>query len=1695
MKPGRRRPRKKGSEFRDFESRVVDRRTGIAKGAIIAIFAALLVALGTSARAVPIGTTVENVATITFTIGGSTATIVTPPASFVVQARPTPSSIEFFRISPAAPDAQVAWLHGSDYATDGAAAFSPVGSIAMAGGAPVNLSQPVRLTPATSYFAGEPIIVRVTDSGQNGDPTTIETLIATIVTANGDRVTLRFYESGPDTGLFYAYIQSGHGVPVQNDATLTIAQGATLTATYVDPFDATEVSTAVAGVDPFGRVFDSTTGAPLDGVTVTIVDDATGAPAAVFGIDGVSSYPSTVVTGSTVTDSGGMVYTLAAGEFRFPIMFPGRYRVVVTPPAGYSAPSVATQAQIAALPGAPFAISAASYLQAFDLTGTGDVEFDVPVDPRTDVTLTKEASTATAAAGDYVRYEISAVNGAATAALIAVRDRLPAGFRYKKGSARLNGAAVADPGVSADGSTLVFSAGFAAPGETLKISYVAAVSAGAKPGEAVNRATAINGVGASISNTAEAAVFVQEDLLRSNLTIVGRVAEDACDPDAAWPRRLSPGKGVPGVKIYMETGASVLTDKDGLYHFEDVPARTHVVQIDRDSLPQGYEIVSCESNTRFAGSTISQFVDAGGGSIWRANFYLKKTGVAAPASLAPPRFNDATEHKDYDQLWLATQTAEPQIVYPAEGRTPSARAINIGVKHGVGQQARLLVNGTPHQQNFAGREATASGVALSRWRGVDIGDGETQIQVIVLDANEKEVTRLERRIVFVDRAARAVFLPEQSSLVADGRSPPVVAVKITDEAGRPVHAGRLVDVKIDPPYRARASKTVESALPLTAPLAAQSAATVGPDGVLAIELDPTSTTGRLSLRVLLDDGREQQLFAFLKPALRDWIIVGLAEGRGSLQKSTGALPQGRELVGKGRVAGFAKGTVKGGWLVTAAGDSAKKRGREDDELFDAVDPDSRYPIFGDRSDQDFEAESRFPVYLKAEKDGFQALLGDYDTGLTQSKLGRYARRMSGVRMLYESEAWSFTGFAADTNQGFVRDEIAADGTSGPFVASTAPIVRNSETIFVETRDRFRPDIVRATTPLARYLDYDIDFRTGEILFRLPIAAAEDAQSYNVIVAEYETSAPVKRAVTGGGRIARRILDGMAEIGLTGIHQEGPDGLREGGDLGAVDFTAKVGKDTEARLEYGLTRNQTPTGHLTADAFVAELTHVSAKLRANAFYNETEPGFGLKQQSSALVGVRRFGGELSYKFQELIGSKKGARIARFLDVKAYREENLETSASRDVAELGLRQENVTTSAAVGLRGVIEKPETGPRRRALLTTLDFRHSFEKLGLTLRGERDQPVISDGDSNFFPKRTIIGLDQRLFGKATLSVSHEIQEGDDASSSNTIVGVKADPWKGGSITVAGDRVTSDSGSRIGATFGIDQRIRITDAWMGSFGMSRRQDLDSDGVIDAPDDIVPDAPVSPMEEDRNFTSIYVGAGYQNGATTASARLEHKKSQEGRRYMALFGAAREMNERLSFAGAARYQQDENETAADSRAFDARLGAAWRPRKSDGLIVFDRFDVAIDDVDGAFRSWKAVNNLALNYAGDPRYQISFNHGIKYAVINDGLSTYSGLTQLFGLEGRYDITELVDFGLRGLVLYTHDTNAFEYAYGPSIGITPLDNIWLSFGWNIVGFRDEDFIAAEYAQKGPYLQLRMKFDQETAKGLLDLISPDRGR
>ena len=105
-----------------------------------------------------------------------------------------------------------------------------------------------------------------------------------------------------------------------------------------------------------------------------------------------------------------------------------------------------------------------------------------------------------------------------------------------------------------------------------------------------------------------------------------------------------------------------------------------------------------------------------------------------------------------------------------------------------------------------------------------------------------------------------------------------------------------------------------------------------------------------------------------------------------------------------------------------------------------------------------------------------------------------------------------------------------------------------------------------------------------------------------------------------------------------------------------------------------------------------------------------------------------------------------------------------------------------------------------------------------------------------------------------------------------------------------------------------------------------------------------------------------------------------------------------------------------------------------------------------------------------------------------IND--DTFSNWSHLVGAETRFDVTEKIDLGLRGSVLTSKDTGT-AYSWGPSIGVSPVDNVWLSAGYNFQGFKDDDFEAAEYSREGAYLQLRVKFDQNTASGLLRRISP----
>ena len=1654
------------------------------------------------------GAEIRNVATVSFDQGANRLVVPTNEVVLVLEAARTSSTIEFFRFAPTA-NTITTNINGSNFSPSGelSGPFQTVGPPVTSNGALLDLSGNVPLAPADRYLAGELIFVRVVDPGQNSSPTIIESISITVIASTGDEIVLQLFESGPDTGEFFAYIPSTADATGLNDNTLSTPDDTSLTATYIDSFDATDVSIDTAVIEPFSRVFDSITGDLIDGAIVTLIDISTGQPADVLGVDGVSSYPSTVETGTVVTDSSGLQYPLGVGEFLFPVLRGGSYRIEVETPEGFVFASVLDASAFTSLDNAPFRIIDGSFGGVFSVDTLGPLNFDVPLDGAGELVVTKQASVDVSAIGDFVAYTVDIENRNQAGAFLRVQDILPEGFRYQTGSARKDGVLISDPEIAPDGETLLFDGGVLRPGESTSLTYVTLVSAGTPLGEAVNEVVALDGSGEQVSNRAEAAIIVREDLLRSTLTIIGRVAEDACLPDQEWARDITDGVGVENVRLYLETGDYVVTDQDGLFHFENVQPGTHVVQIDEQTLPQGYEPVVCEENSRYAGSAISKFVDATGGTIWRANFYLERTGEVAVEEAAY-EFNDALEHLDYDQAWLDQQDDTVAWAYPDTTKTPSNLSVNIGIKHAAYDTVKLKLNGAPAPAlNYAGADtSTDRTVGVSRWRGLDIKNGRNDFEAEVVDQFGKVKQTLKQSIWFVSRIERATLVDDQSTLVADGRSNPVVAVRLTDSAGRPVHAGRVVEVDLAAPYRLKSTEQFEGEAPVTAGLANISTIQVGPDGITRIELAPTLETGRARLLVTLDSGRQENIEVFLRPEKRDWILVGLAEGSLGLERLDGpGAIDSNDLLNEGRVAFFAKGVIKGDWLLTLAVDTARRRGDADGDLFAGqIDPNAVYTLFGDRTFQDREAESRFPFYVKLEKNTFQVLFGDYDTDLNDTTLGRYNRRLSGLSTLYEGKNVSFSGFAAQTNQGFTRDEFAADGTSGPFNLSAAPLVRNSDTIFVETRDRFRPDEVVSVLRLSRFVDYDIDFDTGEIIFRTPISATDEAFNPKIIVAEYETSAAVERNLVIGGRVSARAFNDRVEVGATYIREEGSDTVADAvSQLGGVDLTVHLDKSTELHAEYAVTNRDdaavaaTGAGAERADALLVEIVRRQESYTAAAYYREDEAGFGLGQQSSATTGgVRRFGGSISAEIGRKRREETGGNAAHFVDAEAYREDSLQSGDSRNVIEAAVRREGPLLNASIGVRAVEENVSTvdDSARRSTLLTTSVNKNFANLGLNVSAAHEQPIAGD-ESTLFPQRTILGVDKTITKKATLNVRHEILNGENADGNNTIVGVTAQPFNGTTVAASADLITQDSARRIGATVGVDQLIRINDKWSAGIGVARRANISGDQGD--PQAILPDAalspletaPASPLTQSESFSSVYAGLGYRGDRTAASSRLELRDSALGTRLTGTLGAAREANDQLSYAFASRIENNNIDGAADTVDFDARVGVAYRPRAL-GPVLFNRFDASYQEVQGDTTSWKLVNNLALNAAIGKRTQVSVFHGIRYSRSTFFGESFNELTNLIGGEARYDVTERLDLGFSGSALISGNGQT-EYQIGPSVGYSPADNTWISLGWNVLGFNDNDFEAAEFSRDGPFIKLRVKFDQHTARDLLKRISP----
>lgn len=1566
----------------------------------------------------------------------------------------------------------------------------------------------VVLRQSATFHAGEPVFIDYIAPDSNTDPNRRELVDLTVRTGQGDVEKLRLAETDVNSGRFLGFIEAtDDNPPTPEDCQLSAPRGETLTVTVDDPYDDSFDPSASALIDPYGFVFDARTGEPVDGARVTLVDEATGEPANVVGDDGVSVYPSTVISGEDLRDAAGSLYHYGPGQYRFPLAPAGRYRLFIEPPAGYSAPSTATAAEIAKLQapdGVPFMINAGSWGQPFDLVDADPLKIDIPMDsgrlPRiarafvTGLSLEKSVATDKAAFGDIVRYTLSARNLGAGRTIndVTIEDNLPRGFRYVPGSSKLDGVTMADPKISTNGTQLTYALGMFSPSRLAQVSYLVTVGADTPVGYAINRAIARGALGAS-SGMAEAKVRVSAPLMTDAATLIGRVTENTCKVGDK-----TPGPGVAGIRILMEDGTFVASDRDGLFHFEGVRPGIHVVQLDVGSLPPGLEAVACGDDTRMAGRAFSQFVDLKAGALWRVEFRLRRTAAAVvPTPTGADQGAALAEDGVVD--WFAGQTPGVGWVFPGEGHNPRAPAIRVAVKHQPGQHVELLLNGKPVDSLARdGVETSADGaMSVALWRGVPLTEGSNSLVAKVTDARGVVIAELKRDVAYANTPAKATFVAKGSHLAADGLTAPVIAVRFTDRFGNPVRAGSMGSLDIAAPYAAAMSVDEESQRVAGEARRATTWRVTGDDGVALITLAPTTQAGPVTLKFTLpgaSENRPAEVRAWLSADREKWVVVGFAAGTAgfnTLSRNVAPLedPHRGKRVVDGQLAFYAKGRVKGSWLLTVAYDN-KPPVTQDRGLLSTIDPDRYYTVYGDGSTQGYDAATQNKLYLRLERRDFYALFGDFQTGFDSTQLGRFDRTMNGAKFERQGKVLNFSGFAASTEQSHIRDELPGSGLAGLYQLSRRNVVPNTETIIVETRDRARSERILASRTLSRDIDYSLDQVSGALTLREPVLSYDANLNPNVIVASYEVLGNGEKTTEAGARVSATLADGKIKAGVTYLHGR-PGDMRAEADLVAADLVLRPRVDTQVRLEAAATQAGDANRQT---AWLAEIDHHSSRVDVLAYARQADETFGLGQQNIGELGARK------------IGVDGKARLTNNLTVSAtgYHENYLTSGDSRDVVDAKLDYTHGDTRLSAGLKSAHDQTSTNASANSDLLTLGASRDFMNRRLQVSASTDIALGGKAESLDFPVRHRVGAAFELREGVRLLASHEIIEGADYRAAVTRGGVEFAPWKGARLTSAlNQQDLSAFGPRTYGQLGLNQTVRLKGGW----SLDASVDTSSTLAGKAPEqNTLNPAAVGSALSTEDFTAVSLGAAYRAELWSWNGRAEARRGDRSDSWALRTAYLRQLREGVTAAVTARADETKTSAAAVSRGYEVAGSLAWRPLDSRWSVLNKlelRGEFAHGVVQGVHRpgygatarsdgdTTKLINNLAINYdsdRGDHRkgaVQASLYHGVKLVRGRFDGETRDNIVQIIGAEARWDVSQRVDVGLNLALRHAPKGGQVAYTFGPSVGLSPAKNTWISVGWNVVGFNDRDFESAGYTRQGGYITARIKFDQMSLAGL----------
>ncbi|MBE9126553.1 MULTISPECIES: Ig-like domain-containing protein [unclassified Coleofasciculus] len=769
-----------------------------------------------------------------------------------------------------------------------------------------------------------------------------------------------------------------------------------------------------------------------------------------------------------------------------------------------------------------------------------------------------------------------------------------------------------------------------------------------------------------------------------------------------------------------------------------------------------------------------------------------------------------------------TSPAEPEtikILTPTANTVLDIPSTTVILQYRPGAQVELRVNGNLVDRAAIGQTETdnQNQVVTETWYGVVFEAGENTLtaQATLNGVTEPPVSvKVEVR----DAPTKLTVETVEAQIPADGRSTAMVQGQLLDKNGNRSNynavitlnpsAGKFIGADYNPDqpgFQVQAQNGQYSAT-LQSDLNAQTvriqAVTTGLEAFTQLQFN---TALRSNLITGVVDFRLGARGTNYYGSLRDFLP--LDEDNSTQLDVTGAA--------------FATGHI-GEWQYTGAFNSDRPLNEDcncNNRLFRSDQASERpYPVYGDSSTVDVLAPSTDNLYLRLERsahipdaDPDYVMWGDYNThefATTSQQFTSFTRQLHGFKANYNLGNLQITGFYANNVEGFQRDTIAPDGTSGYYFLSRRLLIPGSEDVFIELEELNRPGTVLQRERLTRGPDYEVDYDRGTLLFRRPVLRTDIADDGTVlvrrIVSTYQFESQDDDTSIYGGRVQYHISRQVNRESWIGATYLGEDQGTRDFELYGADALISFGKDNRLIAEYAHSSNTSELlGKISGSAYRIEAdVKIAEGIQGYAYYRSADTGFSNNATVSFVPGQTRYGAELQAK----VSPTTTARVQ-------YDHEDNEGIAPRplDVLEEflnpltepipGSAVDNSLTTVSVGIQQRIGTANLAVDwiyrdRTDRLAPNDLSGTSNQLRsrftlpitdtLTFRAINELTLSSQVDA-VYPDRTGLGLDWAVYPGIKVSLEQQwFTRGQYSGQSITSLNVTGDYKLGANTTLTG---------------------------------------------------------------------------------------------------------------------------------------------------------------------------------------------------------------------------------------------------------------------------------------------------------------------